>query len=143
MREAQSEEALTKLRAAQIQIESYEEQLRGRLGLPGSIKVADVLKMKKALGEAQMRILELEISELERDERAFQTSTAGTSDPQNVDADHVSGNRDEDGYGEPEPEPEREINDDDLYCVSDDDGEVTNEEAKDDEQPNSNNFSFF
>lgn len=58
--EARSADALMELKEAQAQIEILEEQLRGRLGLPASINVGQVLAMKQELDEARWRLQELE-----------------------------------------------------------------------------------
>lgn len=58
--EAKSREALMELKEAQAQIETLEEQLRGRLGLPASINVMEVLAMKQELDDSRWRLQELE-----------------------------------------------------------------------------------
>ncbi|MCJ1465128.1 MHC class II transactivator [Pseudocyphellaria aurata] len=90
MSAAESKEAQEKLEVALVQIEDYQEQIRGLLGLPVSIKVVDVFKMKKALGEAQLRIRELENAARAEQHRATQTSESNSANAgENKDATRV------------------------------------------------------
>lgn len=89
--EAELEETRVKLKAVEGQIEQQQEQVREWLGLPTSINVADVIAMKKALGEAQSRI-----QELESDRQVGQDLAAELPDTLEVDDDDLYGNSDED-----------------------------------------------
>lgn len=58
--QAELEESLGKLAAAQEKIENQEELLRARLGFRASLNIAEILAMKESLGKAQGKIQELE-----------------------------------------------------------------------------------
>lgn len=82
--EAMSKKTLAKLKEVQDKMENQQEEFRERLGLPASINITDVLAMKKALGEAQLRIQELET------EQGVGLSLAAESS--GADGDHLYSN---------------------------------------------------
>lgn len=110
--EAESEDALARLRAAQVQIEEQQEQLRGLYDLPASLNITEVLEMKIALGEAQVKIEQLE----------HQLRTSQDAAAQNLEFPLED--------------------DDDLYNVSDEEGDENNEEDDDDEVIDKNTYYF-
>ncbi|MCJ1264722.1 hypothetical protein MMC22_004597 [Lobaria immixta] len=59
-RRAELRDTQIQLEAAWAVLENQQEQFRDLLRLPASINMADVLAMRNALGEARLRILELE-----------------------------------------------------------------------------------
>lgn len=103
---AHAEESLVQWIAAQAEIEDQREELRAWLGLPASIDIAEVLATKKALGEAQSRI-----QELENDRRGGRHRVGESSG----------------SYG---------VDDDELYGISDEEGKTKEEEEIDDEESN-------
>lgn len=103
---AHAEESLVQWIAAQAEIEDQREEMRAWLELPASIDVAEVLAMKKALGEAQSRI-----QELENDRRGARDCVGESSG----------------SYG---------VDDDELYGISDEKGKKKEEEEIDDQESN-------
>ncbi|MCJ1469997.1 hypothetical protein MMC07_008642 [Pseudocyphellaria aurata] len=60
LRTEELKDAQAQLQAAEAQIQAQQNQFRGRMGLPTSISMSTVLEMKKELGDARLRIQELE-----------------------------------------------------------------------------------
>ncbi|MCJ1426633.1 hypothetical protein MMC29_004536 [Sticta canariensis] len=110
--EAELEDALARLRAAQVKIEEQQEQLRELYGLPASLNITEVLEMKVALGEAQVRIKQLE--------HLLRTS----QDPAAENAECPL------------------VHHDDLYNVSDEERDENNKEDDDQEVVDENTYYF-
>lgn len=100
---AHAEETLVQWIAAQAEIEGQREEMRAWLGgLPDSIGVAEVLAMKKSLGEAQSRI---QVLESHGRDRVGESSRSG-----GVDDDELYGISDEERKRKAKKE-EEEIDD--------------------------------
>ncbi|MCJ1262330.1 hypothetical protein MMC22_002200 [Lobaria immixta] len=94
---AHAEETLVQWIAAQAEIESQREEMRAWLGgLPDSIGVAEVLAMKKSLGEAQSRI---QVLESDGPDAVGESSRSG-----GMDDDELYGISDEEGKAKKEEE---------------------------------------
>lgn len=105
--EAKSKKTLAKLKEVQDKMENQQEEFRERLGLPASINLIDVLAMEKALGEAQLRI-----QELEAEQGVGLNRTAESSEPDN---DHLYSNSDDNEQLKSDNEYDgQESNDDDV-----------------------------
>ena len=89
-RMVEAEDALVKLKDAQDQIEKQQEQFREFYKLPASLNITEVLAMKIALGEAQVKIEQLE-EQLEHQLQIAEEAAAQNPEPPFVDDDEPHG----------------------------------------------------